>query len=147
MSTFTVKVFSFTRVKKCNYYKLQYKCYKINVDISLISSIHIFFTPKKLLFYIGSRMQYASVPQSEVKQLVFFLGNFGRCEHRFSSTSKKVFWKKKKNYILKTVYSKHSIVFLKKKIFSDRSWKGFVIKKFILRTEKAWTWENEFNYF
>ena len=47
----------------------------------------------------------------EVKQLVFFLGNFGRCEHSFRVQVKKFFEKKKKNYNLKTVYDKHSIDF------------------------------------
>ena len=54
---------------------------------------------------------------AEVKQLVFFLGNFGRCEHSFRVQVKKFFEKKKKNYNLKTVYDKHSIDFFKKKIF------------------------------
>ena len=49
---------------------------------------------------------------------------------------KKFFEKKKKNYILKTVYSKHSIGFFLKKFFSDRSWKGFVIKKNVANRKK-----------
>ena len=59
----------------------------------------------------------APMPSRGQKARLFFWATLADVNTDFRVQVKKFFEKKKKNYILKTVYSKHSIVFLKKKIF------------------------------